>query len=120
MSRLEYSFLYRNGKIPIMNDTLNTFSQQFEPPLDEGIAKYVEILRRYGIETCESCQGGEDHAYFEPTIVFSGDASDGWKALAAAFENGLPVSCLRRKWDIHQDKAPIGPNWEIVFTRSSD
>lgn len=38
--------------------------------LDPKIAKYVNILRKHGIETYESCQGGEGHAYDYPAIRF--------------------------------------------------
>jgi len=31
----------------------------YEPPLDPGIARYVEVLNGNGIETFESCEGGE-------------------------------------------------------------
>lgn len=52
--------------------------------LDPGILPLVIVLRDAGMETYESCQGGEGHAYPEPTIRFHGDRSEGHKALAAA------------------------------------
>ena len=82
--------------------------------LDPGIKPYVEILRSYGVETFESCQGGEGHVFPEPTIRFHGDTSDGWKALGAAMQRGLPVFTLRYAWDMH-DGLPDGPYWEMVF-----
>lgn len=30
---------------------------EFSPPLDKGIAPYVELLTERGIETFESCEG---------------------------------------------------------------
>jgi hypothetical protein len=42
------------------------------PELDPGIAPYVDALRGEGIETFESCDGGDGHAYTEPTVRFSG------------------------------------------------
>ena len=82
--------------------------------LDAGIKPYVATLREAGIQTFESCEGGVGHCYSEPTIRFRGDRSEGYKALAAAMQNGLAVSDLRRFWPI-VDGEPTGPWWEIVF-----
>lgn len=86
----------------------------FEPPLDAGIKRAVEILSKAGIETYESCEGGTDHSYPEPAIRFHGDRSEGFKALAIALQHNLPVSAIRRFWDVN-DGEPTGPYWEIVF-----
>lgn len=91
---------------------------EFEPELDRGIAPYVHALRRAGVETFESCEGGDDHAYPEPTIRFYGDLAEGFRALAEATRQQLPVAALRRIWLI-QDGEPIGPNWELTFYRVS-
>lgn len=88
--------------------------KEIEPPLDPGIKQAVEILFNAGIETYESCEGGPGHSYKEPAIRFYGDRSEGFRALAVAMQNNLPVSALRRVWSI-EDNEPTGPNWEIVF-----
>jgi hypothetical protein len=36
--------------------------------VDPAIKHAVAVLRSYGVETFESCQGGEGHAYPEPTV----------------------------------------------------
>ncbi len=87
---------------------------EYEPPLDEGIRLAVECLRGVGIETFESCQGGEGHAYPEPTIRFHGDRSEGFRGLAVALRAGLGVQAMRRIWPII-DGEPTGPWWEFVF-----
>lgn len=87
--------------------------------LDAGIRGPVEILCAAGIETFESCEGGAGHTYPEPTIRFYGDRSEGFKALAIALQNNLPVSRIRRIWNIN-DGEPTGPYWEIVFWRKVD
>ena len=84
--------------------------------LDVGIRPYVDILIEHDIETFESCQGGEGHAFPEPTIRFHGDESEGWRALAVAIRRRLPVSDLRRYWSIIEDR-PTGPDWEMTFSR---
>jgi hypothetical protein len=89
---------------------------RFEPSLDAGIQRAVEVLSKAGVETFESCEGGPGHAYPEPTIRFHGDRSEGFRALAVALQNGLPVSSLRRAWNIN-DGEPTGPIWEMVFWR---
>jgi len=87
---------------------------QFDPPLDAGIVQAVVALRSNGVETFESCEGGANHAYPEPTVRFHGDASEGFRALAAAMKEGLPVAELRRVWPI-RDSEPTGPWWEITL-----
>ena len=83
--------------------------------LDAGILPYVKAFLEAGIETFESCQGGDGHAYHEPTIRFHGDRSEGFRALAAAMQHGLPVAELRRVWPVN-DGEPTGPWWEVTFT----
>lgn len=91
----------------------------FDPPLDPGILDAVRSLRAAGVETFESCQGGSGHAYPVPTVRFHGGKTEGFKALAAALQSGLPVAELRRVWSI-QDMEPVGPMWEITFTSPAD
>ena len=86
--------------------------------LDAGIKPYVSILRECGIETFESCEGGDGHALFEPTICFHGDTSVGWKALAAAMQRGLPVLKLSYVWTM-RDYLPDGPYWEMTFKQKA-
>ena len=86
----------------------------FEPPLDSGIEKAVNLLRDAGIETYESCEGGKGHSYSEPSIRFHGERDQGFKALAVALQNALPVKKLGRIWVI-QDGEPVGPYWELTF-----
>jgi hypothetical protein len=82
--------------------------------LEKGIEHEVIILLSYGIETFESCEGGEGHSYPEPTIRFHGDKSEGFRALAIALQNRLPVYSLRRIWPIIGEE-PTGPWWEMTF-----
>ena len=82
--------------------------------LDPGIVDFVRVLQEAGIETTESCQGGEGHTYPEPTVRFCGDNSEGFRALAAAMLAPLPVPDLKRVWSI-QCGVPTGLEWELVF-----
>jgi hypothetical protein len=86
----------------------------YDPPLDAGISRYVEILNEAGVETFESCQGGDGHAYPVPTVRFHGDRGEGLRALAVALQRNLPVAELRRTWPVN-DGEPTGPYWEITF-----
>ncbi len=103
----------------MLTPVLAPFSFDFEPPLDPGIRRAVEILVQAGIETYESCEGGPGHSYAEPAVRFHGEWSEGFRALAVALEHGLPVSNLRRVWSI-EDREPVGPHWELVFWRKMD
>ena len=86
----------------------------YDPPLDPGIAPYVEALSDAGFETYESCQGGQGHAYPEPTIRYHGDRSEGLRALAFVLQRRFPVQALRRCWPVI-DREPAAPAWELIF-----
>jgi hypothetical protein len=86
----------------------------WESFIDLGIVRAVRLLNERGIETFESCQGGDGHCYPEPTVRFHGDRSEGFRALSIVMQHALPVSSLRRIWQI-VDTDPTGPYWEIVF-----
>jgi hypothetical protein len=94
---------------------------QLEPVegLDLGIASYVDLLRSWGIETYESCEGGPGHSYPEPAVRFFGTASDGFRALAVALQHRLPIGALRRHWQVI-DGEPTGPEWELTFTQKAE
>jgi hypothetical protein len=81
--------------------------------IDAGIARAVRILQENGIETFESCEGGEGHAFPEPTVRFYGRHT-GFKAFTVAMEHGLPVMALRLTY-YEYDRVLDGPHWEIVF-----
>ncbi len=85
-------------------------------PLDPGIADAVHILREAGVETYESCEGGDGHCFAEPTVRFHGPPSEGYRAFAIALQRGLPVYALKRLWTL-DDGELTGPDWELVFTR---
>lgn len=88
---------------------------EFSPPLDKGIEKAVHVLVAAGIETFESCEGGEGHSYPEPTVRFYGGKGEGFRALSVALKAGLQVGDLRRVWPVI-DGEPTGPWWEITFS----
>lgn len=93
-------------------------SSEIERPLDAGIERAVSILRTGGVETFESCEGGEGHPFPEPTVRFHGDGSEGFRALAIAQQNGLQVDQLRRYYQV-QNGEPTGPYWEITFVKGA-
>jgi hypothetical protein len=97
-------------------DDLEAHAPACDLPLDTGIRRAVLILRRAGVETFESCDGGDGHAFPEPTIKFHGNAWAGFKAFAIAMENGLPAARVQYVW--HEVDGHLhGPWWEIVFSR---
>lgn len=93
---------------------LDQYDIDGEMPLDAGIRRYVLILRSQGIETFESCEGGDGHAYPEPTVRFHGNSSEGFRAFNAAMTFGLPVLSLRRVYDVNSGWLE-GPWWEMTF-----
>jgi hypothetical protein len=82
--------------------------------IDPGIAEEVRILQTNGVETVESCQGGQGHPFPEPTVRFAGGKSEGLRALGIALQHGLRVAELRRVWTIIDGEA-VGPIWEMTF-----
>jgi hypothetical protein len=82
--------------------------------LDKGIERAVRVLQAHEIETFESCEGGEGHAFPEPTVRFYGTPEAGWRAVAVCLAHGLPVLSLRRVWYFTNGE-PIGPDWELTF-----
>ena len=92
---------------------------RFNPELDPGIREAVIALKDAGVETFESCQGGEGHSYVEPTVRFHGDRGEGMRALGVAISSGLPVQDLRLVWPVI-DGNPTGPYWEMTFSRGKD
>lgn len=85
-----------------------------EHVLDARIAPFVAALQLDGVETFESCEGGDGHAYSEPTIRFHGNKAEGFRALAAAQTRGIPVASLSRIWPLIDDE-PTGPYWQMTF-----
>jgi hypothetical protein len=88
----------------------------FEPPLDEGIKEIVHTLIAAGVETFESCEGSDGHAFAEPIVRFEGSLSEGLRAVSVAIAFGFPVADLRRTWEVRDDMLH-GPWWEMTFTR---
>jgi len=93
----------------------DNFEAGLDMQLDPGIRRYVLALREGGVETFESCEGSEGHAFREPTIRFDGPVSAGFKAYAVACERGLPVASLRLVYPINENKMLTGPWWEMTF-----
>jgi hypothetical protein len=86
--------------------------------LDAGIVEAVVKLREGGIETFESCEGGDGHAFFEPTVRFHGDSAEGIRAVSVALASGLCPFELRRVWTLINDEI-TGPCWELTFIPSA-
>lgn len=82
--------------------------------LDAGIADVVSFLMSRGVETYESCQGGEGHCFFEPTVRFHGGKAEGYRVAALLLQNDYKVSELRRFWSILEGEL-TGPHWEVTL-----
>ena len=93
-------------------------ADDFDSPLDPGITAAVLALRTAGVETFESCQGGEGHAYPQPTVRFYGERPEGYRAAAVALQKGFDVLALRRVWPIN-DGELTGPWWELTFATTA-
>jgi hypothetical protein len=103
----------------VAGDALEAFRNGFSLPIDRGIAYAVKQLSDAGIETYESCEGGEGHAFTEPTIRFYGGKAEGYRAVGVALQLGLPVVELRRFWSVIEGEM-TGPHWEMIFREQAD
>ena len=84
----------------------------WDPP-DIGVTAYLAELIAAGVHTFESCEGGEGHAFRDPTVRFNGDDTEGWRALDVCRAHNFPVRLLQRVWDV--DDGPADPYWMLVF-----
>jgi hypothetical protein len=91
--------------------------------LDPGIRFPVRVLHAAGIETCQSCQGGEDagrphrgHAYDRPTVdlIARGGDSIGFAAVSALQDFGLKVRDLSLVWSICHG-LPYEKLWRVTL-----
>jgi hypothetical protein len=89
--------------------------------LDRGIRFAVRVLHARGFETCQSCQGGNGHAYDHPTVdlVARGDDATGFGALAALRDYGLSVAELSIVWPIRNGH-PYEKLWRITFDKTME
>lgn len=86
--------------------------------LDDGIRFPVRVLHAQGIETGQSCEGGDGHAYDRPTIDLLGyTPGAGFAAFAALTAYGLRVRDIAVLWSA--DKDILGENfWRITLWQS--
>lgn len=83
----------------------------------------VEVLNNHGFKTFESCQGGEGHAFLEPTVRFEGTEFDLMRAYEICELYNLPVFQVRRIFrktpvyvnDNTANVRQIGEAWESPF-----
>lgn len=83
--------------------------------LDAGIQGAVVLLCKAGIETVQSCEGGEGHSYPEPTVDFVGGKGTGMYALSVCIDHNLPVKELSRVWQMDDNNEIVEVLWRIVF-----
>lgn len=102
--------------------TLTCWAEEICPghPIDVGIVAAVKALRDAGFDTFEACEGGEGHAYAEPTVRFEGDDAAGMRALAVLAH--FPARRVSRSWSVSEleDRRAAGqpappPFWEVTF-----
>lgn len=89
--------------------------------LDRGIRFVVRVLHAAGFETCQSCQGGKGHAYYEPTVdlIALGDDATGFGALEALQSYGLPVAQVAIVWRVCNG-LPHEKLWRITFSKTME
>jgi hypothetical protein len=106
----------KTTEIPVRSMTV---SEPWYEGLDVGIRFPVKVLHAKGIETGQSCQGGDGHSYDRPTIDLrdGGSRPLGFAALAALEDYGLRVRDISLVWTI--DKGiPVDNFWRITLRQA--
>jgi hypothetical protein len=84
--------------------------------IDELMLPAVQKLNEYGFKTFEFCQGGEGHAFLEPTIRFEGTEFDLIRAYEVCKFYKLPVVEVKRVF--RKIPLPVNVddnNWEYIL-----
>lgn len=84
--------------------------------IDPGVRFAVRVLHAAGIDTGQSCEGGEGHCYKWPTVDLGGqklDTKDGFAALAALANYGIEVRSVSFEWCVISCEA----FWRIELTK---
>lgn len=92
-------------------------SEAFYAELDRGIRFPVRVLHAAGIATCQSCEGGEGHAYEGPTVdlpEWGPSDATGFAALDALNKYGLAVYSVAVVWNIERG-LPHESLWRVVL-----
>ena len=95
---------------------LEAYAPPVDLPIDPGIRRAVLLLRSEGVDTLESCEGGEGHPCPEPIIRFIGGARAARRAVAAAVKHSLPVMQIRYAFTVVGGTLEA-PCWEMVFSQ---
>ena len=95
----------------------NSYGLELDMPLDPGIEQAVHTLRAAGIETIESCEGGNGHPFPEPTVRLLGGPGEGFRAFGVAVRAGLKPRSIARVWTV-DDGELTGPYWDLVFKKN--
>lgn len=85
---------------------------------DLGIRDAVAALNAAGLPTCQSCEGGDGHAYKRPTVDVLAETAlpdDGAAILRAALRAGLPVRDVGLSWTVRDGQA-VEPVWRVTLT----
>lgn len=85
--------------------------------LDAGIRFAVRVLHARGYETCQSCQGGDGHAYDWPTVDLIAGLRDsaGFGAVAELVPYDLPLRSVAQVWNLDALGRPFETVWRITF-----
>lgn len=110
--------LFNGDGIPIRTKVWSSPTAYEE--LDEGIRFAVRALHAAGFDTCQSCEGGEGHAYDNPTVDLLVGANDaiGFGAVSTLVGYGLPVSTVSQVWNLDKLGRPYESVWRIEFART--
>lgn len=87
--------------------------------LDPGIRFAVKVLHAHGLETGQSCEGGDGHAYPKPTVDLWGAAGGcpGFAALHHLETYGLQPVAVSQVWNVEHGRIHE-VLWRVELARS--
>lgn len=91
-------------------------SDGFYEGLDRGIVYAVRVLHAAGIDTSQSCQGGDGHAYEGPTVDVPERA---FAAMETLESHGMPVREVSHRWLI-VDGVPAQVVWSVELRHDAE
>jgi hypothetical protein len=111
--------LQLKAKVPIHSEVQG---ERFYDGIDPGIRFAVRLLHAHGIPTCQSCEGGEGHAYDVPSVDLNEPRA--FEAMSVLECAGIAVRDVSSIWAV-VDGVPDERIWRIrlrdsLHDRASD
>ena len=93
----------------------NVWADEAYAGLDAGIRYPVRLLHAHGIPTCQSCEGGEGHAYDLPSIDMTEPRA--FEAMSVLEVAAVPVRSVLSIWRV-EHAVPDARIWRVELHKA--